>query len=294
MICVTVLQFVLIRVDSNVIDLTLQVRAKVLLGLASAALVIVLGVLLVGPADLGIPGVVAALILGRAPLSVAYPVLTAGCCGYAGRCGHGRLAPVLASVACSRERWGSGPHRRPGWVLLVLPRVSDGGRRVGLAYAAGLTPQQRRRLRLPGAPDGDGRDPHPPRTAARGEAMMRLTYRLLLLLVASLPLGERLHDPRVRQRDQAPRSPHRRRLGSAGAERGGPRSPHTLHVVALVFVVWNACSLVWTIDGSATQTRVLTYAQLFVLLLVVWDSVTSATSSGRCCSPTWSAATWGR
>ena len=45
-----VLQFVLIRVDSNVIDVTLQVRAKVLLGLLSAALVVGLGVVLVGPA----------------------------------------------------------------------------------------------------------------------------------------------------------------------------------------------------------------------------------------------------
>ena len=51
--------------------------AKVLLGLASAVLVVTLGVVLVGPLDLGIPGIVAAMILGRAPLSIAYPVLIA-------------------------------------------------------------------------------------------------------------------------------------------------------------------------------------------------------------------------
>ena len=52
-------------------------------------------------------------------------------------------------------------------------------------------------------------------------------------------------------------------------------------MVALLFVLWNACSMLWTIDGSATQTRVLTYAQLFVLLLVVWDSVTTVTQLRR-------------
>jgi O-antigen/teichoic acid export membrane protein len=150
MICVAVLQFVLIRVDSNVIDLTLQVRAKVLLGLASAALVIVLGVVLVGPADLGIPGVVAALILGRAPLSVAYPLLI------------GRLLQLrravqvtavwrsgLASVALFagavelRGRTGE-----PGWVPLVLLGCVTAFLALGVAYAVGLTAPQRRRLRV--------------------------------------------------------------------------------------------------------------------------------------------------
>ena len=55
-----VLQFGLIRVDSNVIDVTLRVRAKVLLGLCPPLLVVTLGVVLVGPLDLGIPGIVAA------------------------------------------------------------------------------------------------------------------------------------------------------------------------------------------------------------------------------------------
>jgi len=103
--------------------------------------------------------------------------------------------------------------------------------------------------------------------------MSRLTYWLVLVLVASLPLESVYAVP-----------------GSGSVtklvglltgvtwiltvlRRGGMREPQTLHVVALLFVIWNACSLLWTIDASATQTRVLTYVQLFVLLLVIWDSV---------------------
>jgi O-antigen/teichoic acid export membrane protein len=75
LICVMVLQLALVRVDSNVIDVTLRVRAKVLLGLFSVAVSAGLAVALVGPAGLGIPGLVAGFIIGRLPLTVAYPWL---------------------------------------------------------------------------------------------------------------------------------------------------------------------------------------------------------------------------
>ena len=150
MICVMVLQFALIRVDSNVIDLTLQVRAKVLLGLASAALVVGLKVLPVGPADLGIPGVVAALILGRAPLSVAYPVLIGRLLRLRGAVRVQAVwRPALASAALFagaveiREHTGD-----PGWIPLVLVGCLTAALALALAYAAGLTAQQRRRLRV--------------------------------------------------------------------------------------------------------------------------------------------------
>jgi len=109
--------------------------------------------------------------------------------------------------------------------------------------------------------------------------MMRvLTFRLVLLMTASLPLESISTVP-----GSASVS---RLLGilAAGAwcmtvlTTGRVRQPHALHTVALLFVLWNACSLLWTVDGPATQTRVLTYAQLLVLLLVVWDTVTTATA----------------
>ncbi len=53
------------------------------------------------------------------------------------------------------------------------------------------------------------------------------------------------------------------------------REPRPVHVWALLFVLWNACTLMWTVDGPATQARVLTYAQLLGLVLVLWDTVTT-------------------
>jgi O-antigen ligase len=51
------------------------------------------------------------------------------------------------------------------------------------------------------------------------------------------------------------------------------REPRLTHFLALLFVIWNGFSLFWTVDGSATQGRVVTYAQLLGLMLVLWDTV---------------------
>lgn len=56
---------------------------------------------------------------------------------------------------------------------------------------------------------------------------------------------------------------------------GRIRQPRAAHVFAILFVLWNACSVAWTLDGPATQTRVLTYLQLLGLMLVIWDTVTT-------------------
>jgi O-antigen ligase len=103
----------------------------------------------------------------------------------------------------------------------------------------------------------------------------QLTYRLLLLLVASIPLESVYAIPGSGSITKL--------LGLltglawvvTALRAGRMREPHTLHVVALLFVLWNACSLLWTTDSAATQTRVMTYAQLFVLLLVIWDTVST-------------------
>jgi O-antigen ligase len=102
-----------------------------------------------------------------------------------------------------------------------------------------------------------------------------LTFRLVLLLTASLPL-ESVYAV-------SGSASITKLLGVLAAMAWAStvltarrvRAPHALHGVALLFVLWNACSLLWTVDGPATQTRVLTYAQLFVLLLVVWETVTT-------------------
>lgn len=49
------------------------------------------------------------------------------------------------------------------------------------------------------------------------------------------------------------------------------REPHTLHIFGLLFVIWNAFSSMWTVDGPVTEGTTLTYAQLVVLTLLLWD-----------------------
>jgi O-antigen/teichoic acid export membrane protein len=148
MISAMVLQFALIRVDSNVIDVTLRVRAKVLLGLFSAALAVGLGVVLVGPADLGIPGIVAAMMLGRAPLSLAYPMLIARLLRLPRAVSPAAVwRPALVTTALFvgavelRSHTGT-----PGWVALVSLGCLTAILAVLIAYAAGLSSDQRVRL----------------------------------------------------------------------------------------------------------------------------------------------------
>jgi hypothetical protein len=75
LIVVMVLQLALIRTDSNIIDLTLKLPAKVLLGLGSVVVSVVLAWLFLGVYDLGISGLVAGFIIGRLILTVAYPLM---------------------------------------------------------------------------------------------------------------------------------------------------------------------------------------------------------------------------
>lgn len=63
----------------------------------------------------------------------------------------------------------------------------------------------------------------------------------------------------------------------AVATSGRVREPNPVHIFAILFVLWNSFTLLWSLDFAATQERLITYAQLLGLLLVLWDTVTDAT-----------------
>jgi hypothetical protein len=122
-----IIQFVLIRNDANIIDLTLNLRRKVLIGLLSASLSVVLAAILVGPFDLGIVGLCLGFMLGRLILSLGYPWMI------------GRILGVPFS-----SQLGSVP--RPAFVSLVLftlalsaGNVWTANTWVGLVFSVGLT-----------------------------------------------------------------------------------------------------------------------------------------------------------
>lgn len=96
-----VVQFILIRSDANIIDLTLKLRSKVLIGALSVSLALGLASLLVGYFDLGIIGLCTGIIVGRLILTFGYPLM-------AGRFLGSPLSGQLVHAA------------RPALVLLLL------------------------------------------------------------------------------------------------------------------------------------------------------------------------------
>jgi O-antigen/teichoic acid export membrane protein len=154
LIVVSVMQFVLIRNDAHVIDLTLDLRRKVLIGVVSAVLSLAIAGLLVGYFEVGIAGLVLGFIAGRSILTVAYPLMV------------GRLLetplnsqlrgvwrPALftaASFAAAiwlgellrATRWGA----ELGWIGFVLSAGITGGVAVLLAFYLGLSGQQRQTI----------------------------------------------------------------------------------------------------------------------------------------------------
>ena len=74
-IVIAALQLALIRSDGNVIDLTLRLSQKVLLGFLSVTVSIIAASLLVGYFRLGIAGLCIGVIAGRSIISLGYPIL---------------------------------------------------------------------------------------------------------------------------------------------------------------------------------------------------------------------------
>lgn len=75
LIVMFVTQFVMIRNDASIIDLTLRLRRKVLIGALSVTLSLVAAGVLVSCFKLGIAGLCLGLIFGRSVLSIGYPLM---------------------------------------------------------------------------------------------------------------------------------------------------------------------------------------------------------------------------
>jgi O-antigen/teichoic acid export membrane protein len=149
LIIVMVLQFALIRNDAAIIDLTLDLRAKVLLGFLSAAIAVGLGIVFVQALDEKITGLALGFIVGRAVQSVAYPWLVGRAFGISARrqvvgvVRPGIVTAVLyvGAVLLVPEAGTS------SWLVLTL---ASGVALVVVGVASffgGLSPKQRRRLR---------------------------------------------------------------------------------------------------------------------------------------------------
>ncbi len=148
LIVLMVVQLTLIRVDSNIIDLTLNIRRKVLLGLAAAGISVVLAWYLVGTAHLGIVGVAVGFMAGRVVQSLAYPAMIGRILAVPARrqaAGFARGAVATAVLLGGAAVLGRDAHVG-SWPGLVFASGLSG---IGLLAAAsllGLSGTQRRRL----------------------------------------------------------------------------------------------------------------------------------------------------
>ncbi len=145
-------QLVLIRTDAEIIDLTLRIDRKVLIGALSAGLALGGAVLLVGVFRLGIVGLCLGLIIGRSILSLGYPMLIGRFLGISlQRQLAGVIRPaavtVLLFMSCARLDCilaGHLPSGTKGWAALVASAGVTFVVFLLVAFRAGLSVSQRR------------------------------------------------------------------------------------------------------------------------------------------------------
>jgi O-antigen/teichoic acid export membrane protein/thymidylate kinase len=146
MIMLMVLQFSLIRTDANIIDLTLNLRRKVLLGAVAAALSVGLAWFFLGPMELGIAGLALGFILGRTIQSVSYPLMIGRVLGVEPwQQFRGLVRPAIATAVLFGVATVAGAELRVGsWPSLIAAAATSGLVMTGLTFLGGLSADGRR------------------------------------------------------------------------------------------------------------------------------------------------------
>jgi len=148
LIVMMVTQFVFIRNDSNIIDLTLDLRQKVLIGALAAALSAGISSVLVGGYKMGIIGLSLGFVAGQSVLSIGYPFLVGR---FLEVSLYSQLKGVLRPAFVTFLFLGSATALADfvmvkTWLDLVLLAMVTVGLLSSLAFYAGLTGEQRQRL----------------------------------------------------------------------------------------------------------------------------------------------------
>ena len=149
LIIVMVVQFIFVRSDNYVIDVTLRLRNKVLLGAVSTLLSVSFAVVLVGNYDLGVSGLCAGIIAGRTVMSVASPWLVGRALNHPfKRQLRGVARPISVTAALFAAMYFFGDRvETESWPVLVALSALTAVAVALVAVVAGLTVDQRRTLR---------------------------------------------------------------------------------------------------------------------------------------------------
>ena len=148
LIVLLTMQFAFIRNDASIIDVTLELRAKVVLGLVSSILSIVLAVVLLRSWETSITALVAGFVAGRLLLTLSYPWLVGR---YFEMRGMGQLRgavrPAVGSAVLFAACVAAAPAVRvDAWLELILLGTVSFALLLAAALALGLSGDQRRRL----------------------------------------------------------------------------------------------------------------------------------------------------
>jgi O-antigen/teichoic acid export membrane protein len=148
LIIVMILQFAFIRNDSSIIDLTLKLRAKVLLGLLSAGVAVGAAVLLLKMWETGISALAAGFIAGRSILTLAYPWLVARYFGLS-KWGQitGAVRPAVVCGALFAGAVAAAPlARADSWLSLLFFGGLSLGALGAVSFYLGLSARHRGQL----------------------------------------------------------------------------------------------------------------------------------------------------
>jgi hypothetical protein len=151
LIVVAAMQLALIRSDGNVIDLTLRLSQKVLLGFLSVTVSIVAASLLVGYFELGIAGLCLGVITGRLIMSLGYPILIGRFLDIKfSNQSNAIVRPAivtvllfLISIGLSNLAAGSSWSGLSGWFVFILSASITGALVLIVSFYAGLSKTQR-------------------------------------------------------------------------------------------------------------------------------------------------------
>jgi O-antigen/teichoic acid export membrane protein len=154
LIVMVVTQFVFIRNDSNIIDVTLRLEGKVLISTISITLSLLAAGILIKYFDLGVVGLCVGILAGRSIISIGFPVLI-------GRFLKvplisqikGVLRPVSVTIlVLLLATWGStlvpcnAFFGLKGWILFILLAGLTSGFFLALAIFAGFSAYQRKKI----------------------------------------------------------------------------------------------------------------------------------------------------
>jgi O-antigen/teichoic acid export membrane protein len=154
LIIVAAMQLALIRSDGNIIDLTLHLSHKVLLGLLSVTLSVVAASILVAYFKLGIVGLCIGIMGGRLVISIGYPMLISRFLrvSLASQFNH-MLRPVsvttlLFAAAVGLDVYGSFPLSKglTGWLIFIALAGITGIAMLVISFYAGLPGDQRKNM----------------------------------------------------------------------------------------------------------------------------------------------------